>query len=161
MMDWDRQSQMWRTLDDEDDGKRFAITGMKEVGRTNSRAALAISASYDVLDADIRLVEPSAPIVRLDLANRSTASHWSEEKQQALAQQFMDTVMDLAGRGISEISLFLAAPASLSIRLGTIYDKRNLPNLLVNQYENGHSLKFPWAVAMPVAGRRQPELVQR
>ncbi|WP_379921613.1 SAVED domain-containing protein [Erythrobacter sp. R86502] len=161
LMDWDRKSQMWRTLDDEDDGKRFAIAGLSGIHKTDSRAVLAVSASYDVFDDDIRLVEPSAPIIRLDLADRSTASHWSEEKQQALAQQFLDTTMDLGRRGISEISLFLAAPASLSIRLGTIYDKRNLPKLLVNQYENGHPLKFPWAVNMPVAGRFRPELIQR
>lgn len=161
LMDWDRKSQMWRTLDDEDDGKRFAITGMSEVCKTDSRAVLAVSASYDVLDADIRLVEPSAPIIRLDLADRSTASHWSEKKQQALGQQFLDTIMGLARDGISEVSLFLAAPASLSIRLGTLYDKRNLPKLLVNQYENADPLKFPWAVVMPVAGRIRPELFQR
>ena len=161
LMDWDRKSQMWRALDDEDDGKRFAITGMSEVCKTDSRAVLAVSASYDVLDADIRLVEPSAPIIRLDLADRSTESHWSEKKQQALGQQFLDTIMGLARDGISEVSLFLAAPASLSIRLGTLYDKRNLPKLLVNQYENADPVKFPWAVVMPVAGRCRPELLQR
>jgi hypothetical protein len=42
--------------------------------------------------------EPTAPIVRMDLQDRSTASHWSEQKQQALAQQFLDTVMALCAQ---------------------------------------------------------------
>src|SRR5690606_25695170 len=109
-----------------------------------------VSASYDVLDADVRLVEPTAPIVKMELENRSTSSHWSEEKQQQLAQQFLDVVIALARRSVNEISLFLAAPASISIRFGTVYDKRNLPQLEVNQFEQGDPKKFPWAVRMPV-----------
>ncbi len=75
--------------------------------------ALRVLASYDVLDADVRLVEPTEPIVRLDLERRSTDAHWSATKPQRLAQQFLDNVMDLARQGVAEISLFLASPASL------------------------------------------------
>ncbi|EIZ79805.1 2-methylthioadenine synthetase [Novosphingobium sp. Rr 2-17] len=82
-------------------------------------------------------------------------------KQQRLAQQFLDTVMDLARQGVTEISLFLASPASLSLRLGTVYDKRNLPRLTVNQFEQADPKKFPWAVVMPVAGMVEPKLEQR
>ena len=114
-----------------------------------------------MLDAEVRLVEPTAPIVRMDLQDRSTASHWSDAKQHRLAQQFLDTVMALSRQGVTEIALFLAAPASLSLRLGTVYDRRNLPHVVVNQFEQADPVKFPWAVRMPVAGLIAPELVQR
>lgn len=160
-MDWDRKAHIWRPLDEDDDGKRFDITGLGAVGPGTARVALCVSASYDVLDADVRLVEPTAPIVRLDLQDRSTASHWSEGKQQQLSQQFLDTVMALSRQGVTEIALFLAAPASLSLRLGTVYDRRNLPGVSVNQFEQADARKFPWAVRMPVAGLAAPQLVQR
>ena len=161
IMDWDRQRRIWRPLDDEDDGKRFAIAGLDAVTPGTTRAALCVSASYDVLEPDVRLVEPTAPIIRLDLDSRSTASHWSEKKQQELAQQFLDTVMSLARQGVTDIALFLAAPASISLRLGTVYDKRNLPRLELNQFEQADPTKYPWAVRMPVAGVAQAQLVQR
>lgn len=160
-MDWDRTQKTWRPLDDDDDSLSFNLTGMDGIPVGSSRVALCVSASYDVLDADVRLVEPTAPVVRLDLEGRSTASHWSETKQQRLAQQFLDAVMDLARQGVTDISLFLASPASLSLRLGTVYDKRNLPRLTVNQFEQADAKKFPWAVVMPVAGAVEPKLEQR
>lgn len=160
-MDWDRKRHIWRPLDEDDDGRSFDVTGLDNVPAGATRVALCISASYDVLDADVRLIDPTTPIVRLDLQDRSTASHWSEEKQQRLAQQFLDTVMSLARVGVSDISLFLAAPASLSLRLGTVYDKRNLPRVAVNQFEQADPRKFPWAVLMPVAGVTEATLEQR
>lgn len=160
-MDWDRDRRIWRTLDEEDDHRKFDVTGLSAVTDGTKRVALCISASYDVLNADVRLVEPTALIVRMDLQDRSTASHWSESKQQRLAQQFRDTVMALARHGVTEISLFLAAPASLSLRLGTVYDKRNLPSIKVNQFEKADPKKFPWAVRMPVAGLVAAELEER
>lgn len=161
IMDWDRQRRMWRPLDEEDDGNRFTIAGLDTVTPGTVRVALCVSASYDVLEADVRLVEPTVPIVRLDLDNRSTASHWSEQKQQQLAQQFLDTVMALARQGVTDIALFLAAPASISLRFGTVYDKRNLPRVELNQFEQADPKKYPWAVQMPVAGVIQAQLVQR
>lgn len=160
-MDWDRKAHTWRQLDEDDDGRRFDVIGLEAVAGGTNRAALCVSASYDVLDADVRLVEPTAPIVRMDLQDRSTASHWSDAKQQQLAQQFLDTVMALRRQGVTEIALFLAAPASLSLRLGTVYDRRNLPGVSVNQFEQADTRKFPWAIRMPVAGLASPELVQR
>lgn len=160
-MDWDRGQRFWRPLDEADDGRNFDIAGLDSLAGGTPRVALCVSASYDVLDADVRLVESSAPIIRMDLQNRSTASHWSEEKQRRLAQRFLDVVMTLSRRGVTEVSLFLAAPASLSLRLGTVYDKRNLPGLMVHQFEQAHPQKFPWAIRMPVAGLAEPHLEQR
>lgn len=161
IMDWDRKSHLWRPLEEADDGKRFDVSGLEAIATGAARIALCVSASYDVLEADVRLVEPAAPIVQMDLQDRSTASHWSEHKQQQLAEEFLDVVMALARRGVTDIALFLAAPASLALRLGTVYDKRNLPRLTVNQYEQDDARKFPWAVRMPVAGVSEAELEQR
>lgn len=161
IMDWDRKKHAWRALTDEDDGMRFIVTGLDTVSADVRRIALCVSASYDILEVDVLGVEASLPIIKMELEGRSTNSHWSETKQQQLAQQFLDTVMYLARQGVTEISLFLAAPASLALRLGTIYDKRNLPRLQVNQYEQSDPKRFPWAIRMPVAGLLHAELIQR
>ena len=161
IMDWDRKQHAWRTLTDDDDDMRFIITGLDTVRMDMKRVALCVSASYDVLEADVRSIEANLPIIKMELEGRSTNSHWSGMKQQQLTQQFLDTVMSLARQGVTDISLFLAAPASLALRLGTIYDKRNLPSIEVNQYEQSDPKRFPWAIRMPVAGLPHAELVQR
>ncbi|WP_165671475.1 SAVED domain-containing protein [Metapseudomonas otitidis] len=160
-MDWERTQHAWRPLAEEDDGKRFVVTGLDAVNAQMRRVALCVSASYDVLDADVQVAEPGVPVIKMELDGRNTSSHWSELKQQQLAQQFLDTVMALARQGVTEISLFLAAPASLALRLGTLYDKRNLPHVEVNQFEQGDPKRFPWAVRMPVSGLPLAEVRQR
>jgi len=161
IMDWNRTHHVWRTLDEEDDGKRFTTTELDTVTPGTKRVALCVCASYDVIETDVRLVEPTAHIVRMELADRSTTSHWSEHKQQQLAQQFLDVIMSLTRQGVTDIALFLAAPASITLRFGTVYDKRNLPQLELNQFEQAHPKKYPWAVRMPVAGLNQAQLIQR
>jgi hypothetical protein len=94
------------------------------------------------------------PIVSLSLPELSIDGHWSEEKQSALAQKFFDTMRALCGTGVKRVNLVLAAPNSIVIRFGRIYDKRNLPALTVWQYENGQNPTYPWGVSMPVAGNR-------
>ncbi|HGJ7734215.1 TPA: SAVED domain-containing protein [Pseudomonas aeruginosa] len=160
-MDWDRTGHDWRTLAEEDDGKRFLVTGLETVNAQIRRVALCVSASHNVQEADVQVAEPGVPIIKMELDGRNTSSHWSERKQQQLTQQFLDTVMALARRGVNEISLFLAAPASLALRLGTLYDKRNLPHVEVNQFEQGDPKRFPWAVRMPVSGLSLAEVRQR
>jgi hypothetical protein len=110
------------------------------------------------LEVGVQIAEAGTLIIRMDLEGRGTDTHWSELKQQ-LAQQFLDTVMSLVRKGVTEITLFLAAPASLALRLGMLYDKRNLPRLEVNQYEQADPKRFPWIVRMPVAGVPQSEIV--
>lgn len=161
LMDWDRHARLWRTLDQDDDGKRFDVTGLNRVPAGARRVALCVSASYDILDSDVATVEPETPVVRLDLAGRGTDAHWSEQKQQALGQQFLGVAIGLAAQGVKEIALFVAAPASLAIRLGSLYDKRNLPFLEVNQYERGDPKVYPWAIRMPVGGLSKAELFLR
>lgn len=51
--------------------------------------------------------------------------------------------------------------ASVSLRLGTVFDKRNLPSLTVNQFEQADLEKCPWAIRMAVVGLAQAELEQR
>jgi hypothetical protein len=160
-MDWDRHSRMWRQLDADDDLQRFAVSGLDAIPPGIARVALCVSASYDVGAEDVALAEPGVPTVRMDLAGRSTDSHWSEVKQRELGREFLNVVMELAARGTQEISLFLAAPASLALRLGALYDKRNLPSVEVNQYERGATKAFPWAIRMPVSGRQGADVLKR
>jgi hypothetical protein len=44
------------------------------------------------------------------------------------------------------MTLFLAAAASLALWLGMLYDKRNLPRLEVNRYEQADPKPFPCGV---------------
>lgn len=156
--DWNRHKRHWAKLDAHDDGDRFQINGIPEA-LVSRPVALCVSVSYEI---DTGLVErciPDACIVSMQLNTRSTDTHWSEQKQQALGQQFVETVLELHRQGVEQIHLFLAAQSSVVFRLGALYDRRNMPTLLVYQYEPAGDAGYPWAVMMPVNGNGEVSIV--
>jgi hypothetical protein len=159
LMDWDRNQKIWRDLVEVDDGRRFTIDGLERVPNPSPTVVVAISASYRANIDGAKRKWPGIPLVHLELENASTTSHWSQEKQEALSQQFLDTMIKLESSGVKEVHLVFAGPSSLVARFGSHYDKRNLPSLLVYQYEQQAEPPFTWGIRMPVAGREQAELV--
>ncbi|MFK0382479.1 SAVED domain-containing protein [Agrobacterium sp. NPDC090273] len=157
VMDWDRSREVWRSLDSHDDGERFIVDGLDTM-KDSKDVVLAVSASYQVRDENISTTF-DLPLVRMSLPALNS-SHWSQVKQNALAQQLFDTAKLLEARGVSTIHLLLACQNSVAFTLGRRYDKRNLPSVVVYQYEANGEKKFPWGVRMPVAGISVPSIVR-
>lgn len=149
VMDWDRSTDRWRSLDGPDDNLRFDISGI-EAARGTREAVLAVSASYMVKSEDLATTF-THPVVRMTLSNL-LSSHWSQAKQSAMADQFLGVVKQLDAQGVKRIHLVLAAQNSVVFNLGRRYDRRNLPKLTVYQFERGQDPRYPWGVEMPVAG---------
>ena len=157
VMDWDRSREAWRSLDGHDDGQRFVVTGLDAV-KDSPEVVLAVSASYQVRVENIGTTF-NFPVVHMSLPALDS-SHWSQAKQSALAQQLFDTAKVLEAKGVTTIHLLLACQNSVAFNLGRRYDKRNLPSVVVYQYEANGEKKFPWGVRMPVAGVATPSIVR-
>ncbi|MFY7928314.1 MAG: SAVED domain-containing protein, partial [Oligoflexus sp.] len=156
VMDWDRTREAWRSLDGDDDGRRFQIEGLDGIGGAKE-VVLAVSFSYQVRSENIATTF-SHPVVRMTMPDQAS-SHWSQAMQNELAAQFLDVAKQLEANGVSTIHLLLAAQNSVVFNLGRRYDKRNLPSLIVYQYEANREKRFPWGVRMPVSGERTPVIV--
>jgi len=151
VFDWDRTSESWRQLDELDDNHRLSVPEFEDLSST-PQVVLAISVSYPVLTDDIRTTFPF-PILEMQLSAMSSNCHWSREKQSALSDQFFEIAKQLSGAGVEHIHLILAAPNSVVFNFGRRYDKRNLPELTVYQYERSQDQKYPWGVRMPVGAK--------
>ena len=160
ILDWDRHAETWRELDGTDDGKRFRVGVVDNMSLDGAKeVALAVSVSYAVIVKDVRTRIGDIPIIELKLEDLSPDCHWSEEKQRALGQQFLKVAIDFSNRGVERIHLFLAAQNSVVFRFGRLYDKRNLPEVIVYQYKRSVVPPYPWGVLMPVCGVEQPEII--
>ncbi len=155
--DWDRTREAWRLLDNEDDHGTFDLSGFEKVNDVRE-VVVALGFSYAVENADLETTF-SYQTVRLTLDGMSSDAHWSSEKQNRLAQQFLEVVKKLSGRGVRRIHLVMAAPNSVVFTFGRRYDKRNLPEIVVYQYERGQSPAYPWGVLMPVGGVDKPSII--
>lgn len=156
-LDWHRAKSNWRRLDEPDDGERFATNGIDELPTDTSHVVLSVSASYRTDALAIRTTFEDVPVVSLSLSNPLPDTLWSDAKQDALAAQFVSTLASLGNRGVRRVSLILAAPSSLAIRLGRAYDRRNMPEVACFQYERASMPAYPWSVLIePTATRIVP-----
>ena len=155
--DWDRKQELWRQIEGGDDHSSFKVDGIEKISEV-SEVAVALGFSYPVSDDDLESTF-NFPIVRLTLENMSSDAHWSQKKQNRLAQQFFETAKQLSAKGVKRIHLVLAVPNSVVFTLGRRYDKRNLPELVVYQYQRGENPAYPWGILMPVSGIEQADIV--
>lgn len=154
LYDWDRSAKCWRALDGADDSVRFLPPAGVPPAGAAEEAILVVEASYTVSQADVIVSFSSTlPVVRLRVETPLADRFWSEQKQAALAVQFRDTVQQLSAAGVRRLHMVVAAPASLSIRLGMCYDRRLLPDVAVYQFEKGLTKPYPWGMQMPTVGR--------
>ena len=159
VMDWDRHEACWRMLDAADDGQRFERMGIDSITDGTAEVTLAVSVSYRVRREVVKRKLTELPVVELCLAEVSSDRHWSKDKQVALGKQFFETAKSLGELGVGRIHLFLAAPNSVVFRFGQLYDRRNLPQIVVYQYDQRVESSYPWGIQMPASGESQGELV--
>lgn len=156
--DWDRIEESWRPLDAEDDGDRFIAD--YDSTHIKDEIVIAISISYRVDLENIKLSFPEKPVLHLHLAELSNNNHWSKDKQDALAYQFFEQVKNVMNKGVKKIHLIIAGQNSVVFRLGRMYDKRNLPDAIVYQYERSQNPAYPWGVRLPTHGVKHPYIAK-
>ena len=157
-LDWSRDQEAWRALDADDDGDRFTVVEHPATEGTEE-LLLCVSVSYPIDAATARAALPNAALIEMKLDELHVENHWPEVKQRALARQFLEVLTN--NSHYRRIRLHLASQASIAFLFGQRYDKRNLPPVLVYQYERGESDPYPWAVQMPVAGATRARVVRR
>ena len=147
--DWDRTQEAWRKIEGDDDEVGFQVEGLETISDA-SEVVVALAYSYPINDGDLSTTF-NLPAVRLTLERMSSDAHWSQKKQNRLAQKFLEITKQLSAKGVKRIHLVLAAPNSVVFTFGRRYDKRNLPELVVYQYQRGEVPAYPWGVLMPVS----------
>lgn len=157
IMDWDRAANAWRGLDGDDDGDSLSEPDLSVVSAGTDEVALAISVSYEVDESAARRLSDGWPLVDMRMGKVAIGNHWSEAKQQRIAETFVRVMAKLADRGVLQVHLFMAAPNSVVFRLGRHLD-RNWPALQVYQREPGDRIRFPWSIRMPSSSAPEPQL---
>lgn len=158
--DWNRDLKSWRLIDGIDDGNRPTPLEIPTFLPPDAEVVLAVSASYRVDDAAIAATFPGLPLVRLAALKIEANSYWSQEVQLQFSKAFRSAVQELLHRQVKRIHLVLAAPASLALLLGSTYDERLHPELIVYQFEKSSTPPYPWGILLPHHGSAEPKVVR-
>lgn len=143
-------------IDGIDDDNRPLPLQMPIIGEADSEVVLAVSASYLIDETAVSATFPCMPVVRLLAQKIEANSYWSEAVQKEFAAEFRKTVQTIMASSVKRIHLVLAAPVSLTVRLGATYDERLHPELIVYQYERTSTPPYPWGIEVPNHGSPEP-----
>lgn len=155
LCDWNRATETWQLISDEhaDDGESFHLDKITEGSFEN--VVVAISFSYHADLVNIQKCFSGLRVEHLYLKQISFDNHWSIEKQQRLALEFVEFIKTLQQQGAKRIHLILVAPSSVIVNFGRRYDSRNLPELIVYQYEKSEDDSYPWGIYALSHGREE------
>ena len=151
--DWDRTREAWRALDNEDDQGTFKLSRLDDlIGDPEVVVAVAFSC-YRKCRFGHHVFLPGG----------ASHSGWCVVGCALVCREAEPPCATvLGGRKEGEgrrIHLVMAAPNSVVFTFGRRYDKRNLPEIVVYQYERGQSPAYPWGVLMPVGGVSKPSII--
>lgn len=158
-LDWNRMTAMWVSPNE---GTDIADPLPVNYGLTYQEVVLAVSISYPIDHLELSAAFSQTPIVEIKINNATPGLVLSEASIQKIMQDFMNTIATLKSKGAKKIHLVLAAPSILSIRLGSCYAGRNMPELIIYQYQQAQIMNpYPWGVRMPNSEVNDGELFIR
>lgn len=159
-MDWDRKELRWISPKEGVDVGELAPVDFTSVN--GDEIVCAMSISYPIDRNELTVSLPNLPIVEVKLEGAYPGRVISEASIQNIMQQFMHTVTTLQGMGIRKIHLALAAPSVLTMRIGSCYAPRNMPAMIVYQYQRAQTENpYPWGIEMPNSDRTLGLLINR
>jgi hypothetical protein len=104
--------------------------------------------TYPIAEHDTAKAFHNLPVVVWEPLNKLLQKVIDEESCIQIAKEFKALVMELHTLGISKIHLLLACSSALTMRLGSVIDPRNMPLVIVYQYERTNPLIYPWGIGV-------------
>ena len=74
--------------------------------------------------------------------------------------QTIEEVKKIMEEGYDDIHLILASQNSVAFRFGQAYDRRNLPQITIYQYEKDRKTPYPWGVSISNSPNTDPSIKQ-
>lgn len=157
--DWNRKTSKWGSPDE---GTDLTESLPVKYDPVYQDVVLAFSVSYPIDRLELENAFPETNIVELKIEHPAPGVVISETSIQRFMQDFMNCIATLKAKGAKRVHLILAAPSILSIRLGSCYAGRNMPELIVYQYQQAQKQNpYPWGIRMPNSEINHGELVVR
>lgn len=158
-LEWDRKASMWVSPDQGVDLKDASPINYESVCQ---EVVLAFSISYPIDISELKTAFPETKIIEFKIENPVPGKVVSERTIQRLMQDFMNCIAGLQSKGTKKIHLILAAPSILSMRLGSCYSGRNMPELIIYQYQKAQTeTPYPWGIRMPNSESNKGEFISR
>lgn len=118
--------------------------------------------TYSIADKDVASAFSILPVVNWEPADKLFRMILDEQSCQDICAQFKALMCQLKEQGVKRIHYLLACSTALTMRLGSVLDPRNMPEVIVYQYEKNSDLIYTWGLGVKVhEGRKSVILIDR
>ena len=157
--EWDRKNLKWVSQKSGDDVEVISPT---IIDTKPSEVVLAFSTSYLIDKEELSAAFTGQEIIEIKPKKPVVGAVVNDTSIQHLMDVFMNCLASLKGCGVKTVHLILAAPTIPSFRLGSSYDRRNMPELTIYQYQQHNAGNpYPWGIQMPNSESRRGKIVFR
>lgn len=158
--DWERNEKRWAWSHE---GAPVQPWGLpKPSFMSSSEVVLKSGITYPIADKDITQAFSNLPVVKWEPTDRLFQKIIDEQSCRAICDEFKALMHLLLAHGVKRIHFLLACSSALTMRLGSVLDPRNMPEVIVYQYERNSELVYTWGIGVKAhEGRKSPILVDR
>lgn len=115
--------------------------------------------TYSIADKDVACAFPKLSVVKWEPTDKLFQVILDEQSCRDICDQFKTLMCQLKGQGVKRIHFLLACSTALTMRLGSVLDPRNMPEIIVYQYEKNSDLIYTWGLGVKVHEGRKSTIV--
>lgn len=155
--EWDRKESRWTWSHD---GIYIQPWGMPTIGTfPTDEVVLKSGITYSIDEKDVACAFPNLSVVKWEPADKLFQIILDEQSCRDICDQFKTLMCQLKGLGVKRVHFLLACSTALTMRLGSVLDPRNMPEVIVYQYEKNSDLIYTWGLGVKVHEGRKSAIV--
>ena len=118
--------------------------------------------TYSIETSEVERAFPGLPVIDWAPPQSLFRMVIDEQSCVAICSEFKALLRALKTKGVTQVHLLLAASTVLAMRLGSVYDPRNMVDLVVYQYEKNSPNPYPWGLSIKALhGEKHSFIVRR
>ncbi|OIO82219.1 MAG: hypothetical protein AUJ88_02585 [Gallionellaceae bacterium CG1_02_56_997] len=158
--EWDRKGSRWTWSNE---GVAVQTWGLPNLGTfADDEIVLKSGITYGIADKEIAQAFPGLSVIKWEPAKTIFEVILDEHSCLDICEEFKTLMRQLKGQGVKRVHFLLACSTALTMRLGSVLDPRNMPEVIVYQYEKNSNLIYTWGLGVKVhEGRKSAIVIDR
>lgn len=158
--EWERNSRRWLWSKDGVSVPMWDIPMLNAI--YSSDVVLRSGITYPIFPEDVSKAFQNHDVVVWEPTEKLTEIVLDESSCTKICNEFKKLLRQLNSKGVKQIHFLLACSTALTMRIGSVFDPRNMPNVIVYQYERGSDLVYIWGLGIKShEGKKMPIFIDR
>lgn len=153
--EWERNSSRWLWSKDGTSVSAWDIPTLDSI--QTSDVVLRSGITYPITAGDVSKAFPNHDVVVWEPKDDLFQVVFDEASCTSICDEFKKLLRLLNSKGVKRVHFLLACSSALTMRLGSVLDPRNMPDVIVYQYEKNSDLVYIWGLGIQShEGKKSP-----